>query len=211
MNTARENKVLTHCRYCLALAATLLSAACAVNPSAQDPELSAEDENGFTIHEDVRVSGDVRQDFDTALRLLEQEQYEQAIILLESVTASAPSSTSAYINLGIAHARTGDLENAEASIRRALEINPRHPVAHNEMGMIYRRTGRFEAARQSYETALSLHPEFHFARLNLAILCDVYLADLECALENYELYSEAVPDDEEASMWIADLRNRAGQ
>jgi Flp pilus assembly protein TadD len=79
------------------------------------------------------------------------------------------------------------------------------------MGMIYRRTGRFEAARQSYETALSLHPEFHFARLNLAILCDVYLADLECALENYELYSDAVPDDEEASMWIADLRNRAGQ
>lgn len=211
MATASKNRLITQCRPCLVLTVTLMVTACAVNPSARDPETDLQDENGFTIREDIQVSGDVRQDFDMALRMLEQEQYEQAIVLLESVTDSAPDATAAYINLGIAHGRTGDLENAEMSIREALKLNPGHPVAHNEMGMIYRRTGRFDAARQSYETALSLHPEFHFARLNLAILCDVYLADLECALENYELYREAVPDDEEASMWIADLRNRVGQ
>ena len=210
MHTASNNRLNAQCRACLVLAASLMATACAVNPSGRAPEAEIQDENGFTIREDIQVSGDVRQDFDTALRMLEQEQYEQAIVLLDSVTDSAPDATAAYINLGIAYGRTGDLENAELSIGEALRLNPRHPVAHNEMGMIYRRTGRFDAARQSYERALSLHPEFHFARLNLAILCDVYLADLECALENYELYREAVPDDEEASMWIADLRNRAG-
>jgi Flp pilus assembly protein TadD len=210
MDTASKNSVIARCRTCLVLTATLLATACGVNPSARAPQTEIQDENGFTIREDIQVSGDVRQDFNMALRMLEQEQYEQAIVLLESVTDSAPEATAAYINLGIAHGRIGDLENAEISIGKALTLNPRHPVAHNEMGMIYRRTGRFDAARQSYEKALSLHPEFHFARLNLAILCDVYLADLECALENYELYRAAVPDDEEASMWIADLRNRAG-
>jgi Flp pilus assembly protein TadD len=139
------------------------------------------------------------------------ERYQEAIDLLRGVTEAAPDATAAYINLGVAYGRIEDLTQAESNIKRALEINPGHPVAHNELGMIYRRTGRFEAARQSYETALSLHPDFHYARLNLAILCDIYIADLECALENYELYREAVPDDEEASMWIADLRHRVGR
>ena len=77
--------------------------------------------------------------------------------------------------------------------------------------MVLRRTGRFDEARESYERALEVYPEFHFARRNLAILCDVYLVEPECALEHYELYVAVVPDDEVAAMWIADLRSRAGR
>jgi hypothetical protein len=62
-----------------------------------------------------------------------------------------------------------------------------------------------------YEKALATYPDFHFARRNLAILCDVYLGDTRCALEHYELYIQAVPENEAAAMWIADLRNRVGQ
>ena len=97
------------------------------------------------------------------------------------MTGAAPQVTAAHIDLGIAYAHIGDLERAEASLERALELNPRHPVAHNELGIVYRRAGRFEEAHRSYEKALSLHPAFHLARRNLAILCDLYLADPECA------------------------------
>lgn len=172
--------------------------------------VESRDASGFTIREDVQADSAVRGDFERALVLLEQEQYQQAIDVLERVVQKAPRATAAHIDLGIAYGRIDDLERAEESIKSALEINPHHPVAHNELGMVYRRTGRFQAARHSYESALAEHPEFHYARLNLAILCDVYLADLGCALENYELYSQAVPDDEEAAIWIADVRNRAG-
>lgn len=194
-----------------AVAVAVLMSACASHRSGRGAEVEVREGGGFTIIEDVRVSGEVREDFDRALQLLVQEEYQQAIVLLESVTQQAPAVTVAHIDLGIAYSRIDELEPAEASMKRALEINPRHPVAHNELGMIYRKTGRFDAARESYERALAEHPGFHFARLNLAILCDVYLADSDCALENYQLYSEAVPDDEEAAMWIADLRNRAGR
>jgi tetratricopeptide (TPR) repeat protein len=144
------------------------------------------------------------------MRLLDQEEHEGAIALLEKVTEAAPDLVTPHIDLGIAYGRVSELELAEKSLTSALKLNPRHPVAHNELGILYRRMGRFEEARASYEEALDEHPNFHFARRNLAILCDIYLADMNCAIEQYELYTREVPEDETAAMWVADLRNRAG-
>lgn len=189
------------------LAALVLSACASTGPT--EPELTeVQGDSGFTIVESVDIRSGLRADFDAAVRLMQQQEYAQGIEILERVASEAPEVTAVHIDLGIAYRRTGDLARAEASLQRALAINPRHPVIHNELGLLYRKSGRFEEARASYERALALQPAFHYARRNLAILCDVYLADLTCALENYESYVEAVPDDEEAAIWVADIRNR---
>jgi tetratricopeptide (TPR) repeat protein len=190
------------------LSAALILSACAAPGTRHPEQTTVRNESGFTITEEVDVSEEVRSDFRNAVRLLRQGQYESGIALLVKVTEEAPSVTTAHIDLAIAYSQVNDLERAEASIKQALELNSRHPVAHNELGILYRKMGRFSEARKSYEKALALQPDFHFARRNLAILCDVYLVDLSCALENYELYAEAVPDDGAAAIWIADLHNR---
>jgi Flp pilus assembly protein TadD len=196
----------------LAVSCASLAAACATTaPEPPPSRVQVQEEVGFTITEEARIGGDVRADYETALSYLQQGRFDEGIALLEQVAEAAPELSAPRIDLGVAQHRAGDLEAAESNLIRALESNPEQPVAHNELGIIYRKTGRFDEARKSYEAALDVYPGFHFARRNLAILCDLYLADLECALQNYEAYMKTVPSDEEASMWIADIRYRLDQ
>jgi len=160
------------------------------------------------ITEIGNVNPEVRTEFDQAVVLLGEEKYEDAIRLLKGVVGKTNKFSAPYINLGMAYARTENMEKAEEMLKKALEINNLHPVASNELGLVYRKTGRYQDARQVYETLLNLYPDFMPARKNMGILCDIYLQDLNCALEQYEWYLKGTPDDEKVKIWVADVKSR---
>lgn len=181
---------------------------CAGTSGGRKQAVVSHNEGGFEISEQIRPRLGLRSEFNRAREAVLEGDVEEGIELLLKITESDPDFTAPHINLGIAYREIGKFGKAEASLLRALETNPRHPVAHNEIGIVYRRMGKFEDARASYERALERHDNFHFARKNLAIVCDLFLEDLACALKHYETYRNAVPDDEKVAMWIADLTQR---
>ena len=192
------------------LLAQFLLAGClaTTGPATPVAQIEIQESVGFTISEEARVSGDVREDYRQALQLLEQGDLDGGVRLLDAVVEAAPQLSAPRIDRGIALRMAGRPDEAVESLIGALELNPRHPIAHNELGIVYRQTGRFAEAKQSYEAALAIYPGFHFARRNLAVLCDLYLADLECAMQNYEAYMTTVFEDAEVTMWMQDLRYR---
>ena len=183
----------------LAAAAMLLASACS-----QD----AVRKNTYTPAQNVVVDESVQRMFTQALAHLEQQEYDEGIALLETLTEKEQRLAAPYVNLGIAYSRTGQTKLAEHNFSRALRLDAGHAVANNELGLLYRKTGRFNAARSAYQNALVKNPDYLPVRKNLGILCELYLHDLECALEHYRAYLEYAPEAEMVARWALELEQR---
>src|SRR5512135_2529037 len=180
--------------------------------STKPPVARLEDgREGLIITEVPTMDMASRRDFDRAVAMLKDQDYGQAIDLLEKVIKQSPGVTAPYIDIAIAYLRVGKPEQAEKHLQTALTLFPGHPVACNEYGLLYSKTGRFAEARAIYEKAIASFPEYYPLHKNLGILCDLYLNDPACALEHYEIYSKATPKDAQVKLWIADVRARLGR
>jgi tetratricopeptide (TPR) repeat protein len=223
----RKLKTRTYNAIAVTAMALLVLAGCATDgkikaPAANEPSIASEPSmdtgpsverfddgrEGFIITEVPKMDKSSRKDFDRAVAMLKEKDYGQAIELLEKIIGQSPGVTAPYIDIAIAYERIGKPEKAEGYLKTALTLFPGHPAACNEYGLLYRQTGRFAEARAIYEKAIARFPEYYPAHRNLGILCDLYLKDPACAIEHYEIYSEARPDDKQVKLWIADLRAR---
>jgi len=166
---------------------------------------------GFVIRETPSMDAESRSDFERAVAMMNDGNNEKAIELLARVIGRSPDVTAPYIDIAMAYMRTGKAEPAEQHLKTALALVPDHPVASNEYGLLLRRGGRFKEAREIYEKALASFPGYLPVHRNLGILCDLYLNDPECALKQFEVYSEGAPADGQVKIWIAELRMRLGR
>ena len=212
-------KTPTHSRLAVPAIILLFLAGCVTDgklasiPSAgTEPSVSRLEEGraGFIITEVPEMDETSRRKFHRAVSMLKNQDYGRAIDLLEKIIEQSPGVTAPYIDIAIAYQRKGKPKKAEEHLKKALELFPGHPVASNEYGLLLRKTGQFAEAREIYEKAVTRFPEYYPAHRNLGILCDLYLNDPACALDHYEIYSEAKPEDKQVRLWIADLRARFG-
>ena len=157
------------------------------------------------------IDSDVENDFKGAIVLMQEDKNAQAVSVLKSVIEREKRLPAPYVNIAIAYNRLGDTKAAEENLISALKLDIGHPVANNELGLLYRKSGKFKAARTAYENAIKEHPEYLPAIKNLGVLCDLYMHDYECALQQFEDYLELEPDDKTVSLWVVDVKRRLGK
>jgi tetratricopeptide (TPR) repeat protein len=158
---------------------------------------------------ETQVSPQARQSYDDALKAMSIGDNEKARKLLTSLTQSYPNLSGPYTNLGLLYFREGKIDEAQTAFEQAIKVNPKSAVSYNHLGIINRGKGKFQEAKEDYERALNINGDYAYAHLNIGILYDLYLGDLDKALEHYQRFQALSPEkDKEVEKWIVDLQRR---
>ena len=148
-------------------------------------------------------------DYERAIAALKNDAAEQALPLLTRLSLDAPDKPRLFTNLGLAHFRLHQAELAEQAFQQAIARNPDDAVAHNHLGILQRRQGRFDDALLEYQRAIEIDSKYARAYLNLGILFDLYLQDLDKALQQYRKYQDLTSEENtQVAGWIVDIERR---
>lgn len=104
---------------------------------------------------------------------------------------------SAHLDRGWDLIQRGDTRGAEASARKALEIDPGSPEAHNLLGYVAALEGDGEEAIENYRQAIALDETYLEAMLNAAEVYIHPLGDFDQAIEMCNQALELAEVDEE--------------
>ena len=118
-----------------------------------------------------------------AIALYYEKQFKKSAQLMERYIQLSPSDPNGHNVTGVLFSTLKRYEEAEASYRKAIELNPSHATAYSNLGLLlHENLKRYEEAEASYRKAIELNPSYATAYSNLGNL----LSD-----ENLKRYEEA--------------------
>lgn len=95
---------------------------------------------------------------------------EEAVQHLERIDTTGETSYEVQRILASVYAELGMNEKAIGAYRKALAIDPNHPLMQYRFGVLLREAGRLDEAEQAFRTAARLSPGFADAALELAAM-----------------------------------------
>jgi tetratricopeptide (TPR) repeat protein len=150
------------------------------------------------------------QQYRQALDMVRSGRDADAELELKQLSVAYPQFAGPPLNLGLLYLKQSKLGDAETALKTAVKINPANVQAGNELGIVERRLGKFAEAEAAYQAALAVDPNYAPAHLNLGVLYDLYLAEPQKALDEFERYVELAGSNKQVAGWIAELRKRVG-
>jgi tetratricopeptide (TPR) repeat protein len=121
-------------------------------------------------------------------------QYDRAIIELEAAIEQQPNAVNAYIILATVYAVQNRLDEAEATFRRAEEVESGFWGVHRAFGHFFYDQGRFPEAIERYKKVAELAPDHGIGQDNLG---NTYLAIGELGLAEQAFNDSPLP-----SRWL---------
>jgi Flp pilus assembly protein TadD len=160
--------------------------------------------------EAIPIPARAAQQYAQALQLMKSGRNTDAELELKELIVGYPQLTGPQLNLGLLYLRDSRLTEAEAAFKAALELKPTNAVAGNGLGIVERRLGKFSEAESAYQRTIAAEPNYAPAHLNLGVLYDLYLAQPQKALDEFERYIEIAGENKQVAGWVVELRKRVG-
>ncbi len=158
----------------------------------------------------VPVPTEAARQYADALNLVRAGRSSDAELEFKGLTVAYPEFAGPQMNLGLLYMQSSRLPEAEAAFKAALERNPSSAVAGNELGIVERKLGKFTEAEAAYQRTIATEPNYAPAYLNLGVLYDLYLAEPQKALEQFEHYIQIAGENKRVAGWVVELRKRVG-
>ncbi|HKW65777.1 MAG TPA: sulfatase-like hydrolase/transferase [Terriglobales bacterium] len=168
-----------------------------------------EEKRGADPKEKVGISNSLHR----ALLETEEQQYRDAIPLLEQVLQAEPGIAIANLQLGRAWNSLGEYAKAVPCLQKAVELTPQSVDAHYELGAALGEMGDWEGSAKQMQAALAQEPnsdELHFY-LGSAYEESGRIAD---AMKEYQAATRLNPDNYRANLLLGRLlamQNRAAE
>jgi tetratricopeptide (TPR) repeat protein len=148
-------------------------------------------------------------DYDAYINLgntaFENKEYDKALTYYRK-SLQSESSYLTYVLIGNTLAVRGDINAAEYSYQKAIELNNKYELSYFNLGLLYSQTNQIEKAINQFNKVIEINPKFSDAYRNLAIA--LYIKEeYQAALEYFEKYLPMVKGEELKKSVIQDIEN----
>jgi len=94
-------------------------------------------------------------------------RYEEAVENFNDVLASDPTNAGAYRHLAEAYESLGEIEKAESTLKRSIQVKPDYWAGYNMLGALYLDNNQFEHAIDKFKKVIELTPDNYTGYMNL--------------------------------------------
>ncbi|MGC8119065.1 tetratricopeptide repeat protein [Marinobacter sp. VGCF2001] len=127
----------------------------------------------------------------------------------ETAPVYRPEQSKQWAQEGRQALEAGHREVALTAWQKSLAANPANATVRNNLALLLKEQKRFDEAARLLQAGLAVTPEVPDLHYNLAVISELYLLDLDTALEHYRQYQALADDDSQnVAGWIADLERR---
>jgi Flp pilus assembly protein TadD len=97
---------------------------------------------------DRNVSPRAKEAYESALSMIREQQFEQALEPLKRAIAIEPNYFSAYNDLGVLYMRSKQLDQAEDALRHAIKINNKMYLPQLNLGIVLNQQGKYKESSE---------------------------------------------------------------
>jgi tetratricopeptide (TPR) repeat protein len=138
------------------------------------------------------MSGPALATLQSAVRLLQSGNADEASRLLADLLKREPANADALALLGLAHAHRNENTEAARLMSRALALNPRHAATQFNYANVLRKLERWADAEQAYARTLTLKPDHAEARRQRAHMLAEMKRDAEALAELDRIATDSI-------------------